>query len=194
MRSTFTRLRLSVAAMLLVAGCSNGPTVVEPVNFGLTAEQKAEHDALKDAKEAARERFKLEKAARKAEFEAARDAWKLFRKDLNAAKKNGTLTIDLLRCEPQEYSGDAEVIGANGGTIKVGEHELRIPKGALDRDVLITMERPVSRNTSIPRRVSGPVTPTFRVPFPLASTTMLPRSPRWGPLGFRRPCSLRCGL
>jgi hypothetical protein len=145
MRSQFTRLRLSVAALLLVAGCSNGPNVVEPVNFGMTAEQKAQADALKDAKDAAKARFKAEKGARKAEFEAARDAWKLFKKGIEIAKKNGNLASILLRCEPQEYDGDAEVIGPNGGHIKLGENELRIPKGALDHDVLITMERPVSQ-------------------------------------------------
>ena len=144
MRSHFNRLRLSVAAFLLLAGCRESASVLEPVNFAMTAEQKAEKDALKDAKDSAKAFFKAEKAARKAEFEIARDAWKLFKKDLDVAKKAGTFTPTLLRCEPQEYEGDAEVIGANGGSLKVGEHELRIPKGALDHDVLITVERPVS--------------------------------------------------
>jgi len=144
MRSHFNRLRLSLAALALLAGCRESASVLEPVNFAMTAEQKAEHDALKEAREAARARFKAEREARKAEFEAARDAWRLFKKDMAVAKKTGSFSIDFLRCEPQEYGGDAEVIGPNGGSIKVGEHELRIPKGALDHDVLITMERPVS--------------------------------------------------
>jgi hypothetical protein len=126
-------------------GCAEGPTLVEPVNFGMTAEQKAEKDALKDAKDAAKARFKAEKGLRKAEFEAARDAWKLFKKEIQLAKKNGSFASTLLRCEPQEYDGDAEVIGPGGGHLKLGSNELRIPKGALDRDVLITMERPVSQ-------------------------------------------------
>ena len=130
--------------MLLLAGCSNGPNLVQPVNFGLTAEQQAQKDALKDAKDAAKAFFKSQKTARKAEFEAARDAWKLFKKEIQVAKKNGSFASTLLRCEPQEYDGDAEVIGPDGGHIKLGGNELRIPKGALDHDVLITMERPVS--------------------------------------------------
>ncbi len=140
----FTRLRLSVAALLLLAGCSDVPSVVAPVNFGMTAEEKATKDALNDAKKAAEDRFKAEKTLRKAEFDQARKDWESFKKGLEVAKKAGSLTFDLLRCEPQEYDGHAEIIGSNGGSIKVGDHELRIPKGALDSDVLISMERPVS--------------------------------------------------
>jgi hypothetical protein len=138
------RLQLGIAALMLLAGCSDGANLVEPVNFRMTAEQKAQADALKEAKDEAKKRFKTEKELRKGEFQTARDAWKLFKKELKIAKKGGTFAATLLRCEPQEYDGDAEVIGPNGGHIKLGEHELRIPKGALDHEVLITMERPVS--------------------------------------------------
>jgi hypothetical protein len=135
-----------IATLALVWGCSamDAPTGVQEANFALRSDERANHDSLQALKHAAQERFKAEKEARREEFQAARDAWRTFKKESDAAKKAGTWSLDLLRCEPQEYEGDAEVIGPNGGSLKVGAHELRIPKGALDQEVLITMERPVS--------------------------------------------------
>jgi hypothetical protein len=49
-----------------------------------------------------------------------------------------------MRCEPRDYTADAAIIGPDGGTLHVGEHELLIPKGALDHEELIVAEAPTS--------------------------------------------------
>lgn len=48
----------------------------------------------------------------------------------------------LLTCEPQPFESNSAVIGRAGGTIRLGEHKLIIPAGALDRNVRITVEAP----------------------------------------------------
>ena len=53
--------------------------------------------------------------------------------EARAPGREGRPEIQLLRCEPQEYSGDAAIIGPKGGTLHMGDHELVIPQGALDR-------------------------------------------------------------
>lgn len=54
------------------------------------------------------------------------------------------MQFDLLRCEPRPYDGDAAIVGPDGGTLHVGEHQLVIPKGALTREELIIAEAPTS--------------------------------------------------
>jgi hypothetical protein len=52
----------------------------------------------------------------------------------------GSIT-DLLTCSPQPYAITSTTIGPKGGTIKVGTHQLDIPKGALEHTVKITAEQ-----------------------------------------------------
>jgi hypothetical protein len=47
----------------------------------------------------------------------------------------------LLACTPQKYLVRSEVVGRKGGEVKVGKHVLRIPAGALSRDVRIVAEQ-----------------------------------------------------
>jgi hypothetical protein len=60
----------------------------------------------------------------------------------------GTVT-DLLLCSPQPYEKETATIGPKGGKIKVGTHELEIPKGALDHKVRITAEQVPGRANSL---------------------------------------------
>jgi hypothetical protein len=48
---------------------------------------------------------------------------------------------DLLTCTEQNYVSVTQTIGPSGGTIKVGEHTLLIPKGALTAKVKIKAEQ-----------------------------------------------------
>src|SRR5262249_37711701 len=59
-------------------------------------------------------------------------------------KKNKNAKIELLRCQPMPFAGDAEVIGPNGGTLHIGPHQLVVPKGALDHEVLLQGTAPTS--------------------------------------------------
>ncbi len=49
--------------------------------------------------------------------------------------------VSLLTCSPQPYVTVTETIGPKGGTITVGEHQLVIPRGALERKTTITAEQ-----------------------------------------------------
>jgi hypothetical protein len=54
----------------------------------------------------------------------------------------GLLEItDLLTCSEQKYVSTTKTIGPKGGRIKVGDHELVIPEGALSRKVKIKAEQ-----------------------------------------------------
>ena len=55
----------------------------------------------------------------------------------------GTLgnVTDLLLCSPQPYAITRQTIGPDGGVIKVGTHQLAIPKGALTSKTSITAEQ-----------------------------------------------------
>ena len=55
-------------------------------------------------------------------------------------------------CTPQKYLVRSEVVGAKGGEVKLGKHVMRIPAGALSRDVRIVAEQ-----------MTGPVNSALRL-------------------------------
>jgi hypothetical protein len=63
----------------------------------------------------------------------------------------GTLgsVTDLLLCSRQPYAVTKATIGRDGGTIKVGTHQLIIPKNALSQKVTITAEQISGSTNSI---------------------------------------------
>jgi hypothetical protein len=105
---------------------------------------KAEHERLKAARDSIKKEQKATKDKNKAPFDSLKKEWDRYKKEWAEYKKeNKDAKVELLRCEPQEYAGDAEVIGPNGGELKVGPHKLVIPKGALTRERLIIAEAPM---------------------------------------------------
>jgi len=68
---------------------------------------------------------------------------------LDGLGQEGGVLGGLLSCGPQSYAIDSEVIGPNGGTLRIGKHSLVVPRGALDRNVLITGEAPVGNVVSV---------------------------------------------
>jgi hypothetical protein len=150
-----------LAALLVALGCSIDSGTAPNVNVasdvlaGKSASDKAATEALKDALKAAHDRliasrdsirkeYKARKDRNKAAFDSLKREWKEFKKEWAEYKKgNKTATVELLRCAPLEYAGDAEVIGPNGGEIKVGPHKIVIPKGALASERLIVAEAPM---------------------------------------------------
>jgi len=118
---------------------------------------KERHEALKEEMEARKAYFKEMKEANREAFKAARAEWKEWREDWRAQYKlekeawkrehpglKGGPEIQLLRCEPQDYAGEAAIIGPKGGSLRVGDHELVVPAGALEEETLITAEAPTS--------------------------------------------------
>jgi hypothetical protein len=60
----------------------------------------------------------------------------------------GTVS-DLLLCSPQSYDSETEIIGPEGGIIRVGTHSLIIPRGALSSPVKITAEQIRGKTNSV---------------------------------------------
>ena len=69
--------------------------------------------------------------------------------------------MEFLRCAPQDFAGDAEVIGPDGGTLHIGPHSLVVPKGALDQEQLLVGTAPTS---SLIQVRFGPHGLQFQVP------------------------------
>jgi hypothetical protein len=153
------------AAALLLASCSEADaptgtgspsavTSVDQLANSADSDRQAEHQLLLDHLRAIRDSLKDERELHREEFKQARKDWGLFQKEWRQLRKQGG-TAELLACEPQEYTAAAELIGPNGGTIKVGPHELRIPAGALDHEVIISAVVPVSNRVEVQLQPEG---------------------------------------
>ena len=162
MRGTTGRRWLAMLAGLAMLGCSDATAPSQPSSTFLAHSVEASvsrerHEALKRELEHRKTEFKAIREASKDSVKAAREEFKAWKKDWKEQYKlekeawkrahpheKGEPEIQLLRCEPQDYEGSAAIIGPNGGTIKVGDHELVIPKGALTQEELIVAEAPPS--------------------------------------------------
>ena len=128
-----------VVTVLGVGACSSdAPTGVVRPNAGASDASLA---ALADpglAAWQARELARVSQAAVASEttYELLTLAWK--------AGGKGTTTPELLVCKPQKYAATVQIVGPEGGDLKVGPHTLRIPAGALTQPVVITAEAPVA--------------------------------------------------
>lgn len=110
---------------------------------GLTQQQR--HEELKRLLREQRERIKQQRRFQRAAFERAHAEWKVYKRAWKRSGKGSPQRqLDLLRCEPRPYDGDAAIIGPDGGALQVGEHRLVIPAGALTREELIIAEAPTS--------------------------------------------------
>jgi hypothetical protein len=56
---------------------------------------------------------------------------------------------DLLTCSQQRYAAVTRTIGPDGGTIRVGDHQLEIPANALSKRVTITAEQMQGSTNSV---------------------------------------------
>jgi hypothetical protein len=143
---------LTVTIAFVLTACSESGLPTNPAesqpSFS-TAEQRLtqqqRHEELKALLRAQQERIKQDRELRKAGFQQAHAEWKAYRRAWNRAGKGGpNRAFDLLRCEPRPYDAEAAIVGPDGGTLHVGEHQLVIPRGALTREELIIAEAPPS--------------------------------------------------
>ena len=125
------------------ASRDNSVLLVDVSGNSIGDDRHAERERLHDLLEHTRDSLKAERELHREEFKAARKQWELFKKWWEGRRKQGDV-LELLRCEPQEYTSDVELIGPDGGSLKVGPHELKVPKGALDHEVVISAVAPVS--------------------------------------------------
>jgi hypothetical protein len=114
---------------------------------------KQQREANRDALRTARAEWRAWKENWKEQYKAEREAWKRE----HPGEKGGpdSPDVELMRCEPRDYTADAAIIGPNGGTLHVGPHELVIPKGALDHEELIVAEAPTSSLVDVRFSPSG---------------------------------------
>jgi hypothetical protein len=131
---------------------ASGPAV----NASISADQKAaseaakavsraEHTRLMARRDSLRAEYKRIKDQSRQAFIAAKRDWDAYKHEWADYKKDHKdAKIELLRCEPLEFAADAEVMGPQGGQLKIGPHTLVVPKGALDREQLIAGEAPTS--------------------------------------------------
>jgi hypothetical protein len=61
----------------------------------------------------------------------------------------------LLTCKAQTYAYDSEMIGPQGGILRVGQHTFYVPPGALDSYVRITAEAPAGNTISVRFKPEG---------------------------------------
>jgi hypothetical protein len=160
-KTTIRLLALSLG--LVVLACSDAGAPAEPSSgldpqFSAASDSAhARHEMLKQRLEERKSYFKQQKEANRDALRTARAEWKAWKEDWNEQYKletrawkrehpgeKGGPDVQLMRCEPRDYSADAAIIGPNGGSLHVGPHELVIPKGALDHEELITAEAPTS--------------------------------------------------
>jgi hypothetical protein len=163
MSRKITLRMLALATGIFALACSDAGTPAEPtggqtVQFSVASDSAhARHEQLKQQLEERKAYFKATKDANRENLRAARAEWKAwmenwkeqFKIEKEAWKRahpgeKGGPVIELLRCEPRDFASDAAIIGPNGGSLHVGEHELVIPKGALQEEVLISAEAPTS--------------------------------------------------
>lgn len=166
-----------MAATIAVGACgSDSPTAprlsVAP-DAGLTPAEKLAQEALKDSlkalhealiarRDSVRDAQKSRKDAQKDGLKALQADWKTYKSWWNDFRKdNKGAVVSLLRCEPLEYAADAEVIGPDGGTLHVGPHKLVVPKGAVQKEVLMVAEAPMG---SLVQVKFGPHGQHFDVP------------------------------
>jgi hypothetical protein len=113
----------ALAALAMLAACTGeAPTSLSssPPSLAPVASRTAAEDSARDAE--------------RAEFDRLMKEWKKYEESV----KKGTVTAELLRCEPRKREANTRTIGPKGGEIQVGPHRLRIPAGALDRNVTIS--------------------------------------------------------
>lgn len=93
----------------------------------------------------------------RAELDSLKKEWKAYQ----AAVKKGDVRAEILRCEPRAAAYGAKAIGPKGGEIKVGDHLLTVPAGALDRTVTIGVLAPTGPRAELEFQPHGL---TFREP------------------------------
>jgi hypothetical protein len=157
---------LAMAAGLTLLACSDAGSPAEPAS-GPSAQLSvasdaahARHQQLQQQLEERKAYFKQQRDDNRDAFRAAKAEWKAWKEDWQEQQKEAREAwkrehhtdkggptapeVEFLRCEPRDYAADAAIIGPNGGTLHVGEHELVIPKGALDQEQLIVAEAPTT--------------------------------------------------
>lgn len=127
---TFRSLAVALLVSALASACDRSPTVTSSLSPSLTFEVEqtltAEQDRVVQESEASRTAYDS--------LDAEWDSYGVY---------YDVTSSGIVYCEPLQYKADVKVIGPGGGDLSIGPHKLRIPRGALKQDVVITGEIPV---------------------------------------------------
>ena len=127
---TFRSLAAALLVSALAFACDRSPTVTPSLSPSLTFEVEqtlmAEQDLVWQESEASR-----------TAYDSLNAEWDSY------AKYYEVTSSGIVNCEPLQYKADVKVIGPGGGDLSIGPHKLRIPRGALKQDVVITGKIPV---------------------------------------------------
>jgi hypothetical protein len=140
----FSRLILLVTAFLVTA-CSDAPTGGEQTSL-------ADLQRLAQVEAAEQQRVALAAAESQAVFDSLQAQFLLggiVTGLVNTVDYTLSAVLGLLICEPEPYKSTVKVIGRDGGVIRVGDHKLEIPRNALQRNTVITVERPSDNVASV---------------------------------------------
>ena len=144
---------LAVSAIVMACTEAGSPTAPSNASVSFSAAQQEmskeewqqRHEELKLLLEREKDRIKAEKELRKGDYELATKEWKAYKHEWKRARKSKLMfEVELLRCKPRPWEREIEIIGPDGGTLQVGEHKLVIPRGALEKEYLISAEAPTS--------------------------------------------------
>lgn len=136
----------------VVTACSDAPTASEQLSV-------AELQQLARIEAAERQRVAMVAAESEASFDSLHAQFLLgglvstvdgVTTDL--VSTTGQLLSDvlgLLVCQPERYVATVQVVGSAGGVVKVGQHQLDIPRGALKQATVITAERVTGEVASV---------------------------------------------
>jgi hypothetical protein len=100
--------------------------------------------ALDSTLAAERARITLRATTSEAEYQSLQLVWL----DIEQGRIPAPVS-PLLQCEPQQYAGDAQIIGPLGGILRTGNHVLRIPAGAVRNRTVITAEADPSLDVGV---------------------------------------------
>lgn len=103
----------------------------------------AEELELKEWEVLEKERLKLEQERLKPVFDSLKLVWE---RDRELYRESAS---PIVHCEPLQYTGDVKIMGPEGGEISIGPHKLWVPRGALDKHIVITGEMNVSLAVSV---------------------------------------------
>lgn len=143
---------LALLLAAVVTACSDAPTASEQMSV-------AELQQLARIEAAERQRVALAAAESEATFDSLHAQFLLGELvgtvggvTTGLVSTTGQLLSDvlgLLVCEPERYVATVQVVGRAGGVVKVGQHRLDIPRGALKQTTVITAERVTGEVASV---------------------------------------------
>jgi hypothetical protein len=135
------RIAIAVGLACTIAACETDQGPVEPAGTELvdgSASLERRRPSLSQQLEREKARVAREQERSKGAYDSLKTIWDAY------SDRFGNGGSPLLMCDPLQYAATVKVVGPEGADLDVGPHKLRIPRGALTQETVITVEQPVS--------------------------------------------------